>query len=91
MGTQQAHCPPWCVAVHAIEDEGITARHRSPITDVAALQPEGAATLMLEVHRTEGEPTTWVYIGDGERQFLELSIESAQRVALALDRVLAAS
>ena len=45
---------------------------------------------MLELHRTEGEPTTWVYIGDGERQFLELSVESALRVAAALESVGAA-
>lgn len=87
MSTQLLHCPPWCVAVHAVEDEGTVTRHRSNIVDVAAIQPAGATALMLEVHRTEGEPTTWVYVGDGERQYLELSVESAVRVAAALERV----
>lgn len=87
MNKQLPHCPPWCVAVHDVEDEGALSRHRSHIVDVAAVQPAGATTLLLEVHRTEGEPTTWVYVGDGERQYLELSIESAVRVAAALERV----
>lgn len=87
MSTQRPTCPRWCVAVHASEDESAISRHRSAIVDVAALQPAGATTLMLELHRTEGELTTWVYIGDGERQFLELSVESALRVAAALESV----
>ena len=85
----QGACPPWCVADHRGELEGGVVRHRGPTVSLGVLlrHPDGrpqSAELMIEVHRSEGEQTTWVYVGDGTDQRLELSIESTALLAQAL-------
>jgi hypothetical protein len=40
------------------------------------------------LHRRVGAPTTWVYVGDGAEQALELTVDSWRRLVPALDRVL---
>ena len=87
----QGACPPWCVADHRGELEGGAVRHRGPTVSLGVLlrhpdATEAPAELLVEVHRSEGDETTWVYVGDGTDQRLELSVESAAR----LSRVLAA-
>lgn len=51
---------------------------------------ERTATTDLAVclHRLDGGPTTWVYVGDGAEQSLELTVDSWRRLVPALDRVL---
>jgi hypothetical protein len=44
--------------------------------------------LAVVLHRRDGEPTTWLYVGDGAEQLLELTVESWARLAPALDRAL---
>jgi len=39
---------------------------------------------MIELYRVADGPTTWVYVGDGVEQRLELSVESAARFVIAL-------
>jgi len=53
-----------------------------------ALDRTAAAELAVCVHRRDGARTTWVYVGDGAVQHLELSAESWHRLMPALDRVL---
>jgi hypothetical protein len=85
---EPAECPAWCVADHRPVAEGgedeRTRRHRSAIVDLPAIAPDGALELMIELHRVDGETTTWVYVGDGTDQRLELSVESAARLVAAL-------
>lgn len=80
-----SNCPTWCVADHAAEDES-RVRHRSATIDVAVVAPDRAMELMIELYRLDAEPTTWVYIGDGTDQRLELSRESVARLAAVLMR-----
>jgi len=86
-------CPEWCIAHHDDEDEGGVRRHRSAAVDLGVIErsvaSRGEATeLAIEMHRTAGESTTWIYVGDGFDQYLELSTESTQRLAAVLTRML---
>jgi len=85
---EPAECPAWCVADHRPVAEGgedeRSRRHRSAIVDVAAIAPDRALELMIELYRIADGPTTWVYVGDGVEQRLELSIESAARLVATL-------
>lgn len=47
-----------------------------------------ATELAVCLQRRDGGPTTWVYVGDGTHQALELSADSWHRLLPALDRVL---
>jgi hypothetical protein len=47
-----------------------------------------ATELAVCLQRRDGAPTTWVYVGDGTHQALELSTGSWRRLLPALDRVL---
>jgi hypothetical protein len=53
-----------------------------------ALDRTAAADLAVCLHRRDGARTTWVYVGDGAVQHLEMSAESWHRLMPALDRVL---
>lgn len=53
-----------------------------------ALDRTATADLAVCVHRRDGSPTTWVYVGDGAVQHLELTADSWHRLMPALDRVL---
>jgi hypothetical protein len=76
---QPTNCPPWCVADHAVDDDFV-ARHRSRIHDLAVIAPDRGFDLMIEFSRLGDEPSTWVYLGDGTDQRLELSLESVRRL-----------
>jgi hypothetical protein len=85
-------CPEWCVAQHEVEDEGGVRRHRSAAVSLGVIEKNlasaGEATeVAIEMHRTEGESTTWVYVGDGFDQYLEVSLESVRRLVATLARV----
>lgn len=47
-----------------------------------------ATELAVCLQRRDGAPTTWIYVGDGTHQALELSTGSWRRLLPALDRVL---
>ena len=80
---EETQCPAWCVADHATEDEGI-ARHRAAIVDVPVVSSSGAASLMIELHMLDGEPSAWVYVGDGVHEAIEISRESVNRLVQQL-------
>jgi len=90
MGRRAARdsCPRWCVADHGAEDEFGEVRHRSAIRSVPAVSRDRAGPkaidLLLEVHSSERDATVWLYLGDGEDQRLEVTLDSAGRVAAAL-------
>jgi hypothetical protein len=84
-------CPPWCVADHAHEDDPGRARHRSRTVVVPgiAIQPGERRTvesieILIEVHADEGDPVVGVYIGDGERNGLDITTETADRLVRRL-------
>lgn len=53
--------------------------------------PEGPRLVDLAVclQRRDGAATTWLYVGDGERQALELCVDSWARLLPAVTRALA--
>jgi hypothetical protein len=53
-----------------------------------ALDRTATTELTVCVHRRDGGRTTWVYVGDGAVQALELSAESWARLLPAVDRAL---
>ncbi|WP_282946337.1 DUF6907 domain-containing protein [Cellulomonas endometrii] len=44
--------------------------------------------LAVALHRRDGAATTWLYVGDGAEQSLELTVESWARLVPALERAL---
>jgi len=90
-------CPPWCVADHALDEEGGTLRHRGPTTVVPGIALSSsppheaqAVELLIEVHADDGDPLVAVYIGDGV-DGLDLTTETAGRLVRRLVEVLRTS
>jgi hypothetical protein len=88
-------CPPWCVADHADEDEPGASRHRSETVVVPgiAVRPGSRRTveaveILIELHAEHGDPVVGVYIGDGERDGLDITLETADRLVRRLTEVL---
>jgi hypothetical protein len=84
-------CPPWCVADHADEDELGAARHRSQTVVVPgiAIRPGERRTvesieILIELHAEEGDPVVGVYVGDGQRDGLDITTETADRLVRRL-------
>ncbi|PJJ61923.1 DUF6907 domain-containing protein [Compostimonas suwonensis] len=83
---QQTPCPPWCVQEHADADPPADRRHVGsghPVPVVLAPGGRAVATsaeLSMIVWRFDGSPETWVYLGDGTGQRIEVSLESARRL-----------
>ena len=48
------------------------------------IAPDRGLELLIELSRIDDEPTTWVYIGDGTDQRLEISRESVARLVAVL-------
>jgi len=91
-GERREGCPEWCVADHDEEDEGERVRHRSVVTEVSVIERNVASAgdttvLVIEMYRFDGESTTWVYVGDGFDQYLEVSLESIARLLVELARL----
>lgn len=95
-------CPPWCVVMHEQRDHVRDRRHVSasltvPVTELRGIgdptTPEEdqalAEELALCLHRRVGSRDTWLYVGDGRHQGLELSTDSWARVVPAVDRMVA--
>jgi hypothetical protein len=84
-------CPPWCVADHADEDDPGTARHRSQTVVVPGISIRSgerrtveSIEILIELHAEEGDPVVGVYIGDGHREGLDITTETADRLVRAL-------
>jgi hypothetical protein len=95
-------CPSWCVGGHRESDHPDDRQHRSASTPVpvvvrrTTLERDGlvraaeAAEFEVGLSRADGEPDTWLYVGEGPGASIELSAESARRLlAAAAERVAA--
>lgn len=78
-------CPSWCVADH--DDAPASAAHVGRGRPVPVLQRQprwdagfDAALGEVVVVRGQDEHGSWVYVGDGATQWLEMSVESWRRV-----------
>ena len=89
-------CPAWCAGGHREGDHPDDRQHRSaslavPVvlrrTELAAdslRRTVEAADFEVGLSRVDGEPETWLYLGDGPGRSLELSAESAHRLIEAV-------
>ena len=59
-------------------------RHRSSTIELPVIAPDRGLDLLIELSRIGDEPTTWVYVGDGTDQRLEISRESVARLVAVL-------
>ncbi|WP_139240929.1 DUF6907 domain-containing protein [Actinomyces glycerinitolerans] len=87
-------CPEWCTADHQIQSPD-DLLHEAPALAVPCVQIQRArgdgsparsavpAKLSVVQYQYHGDTETWVYIGDGFSG-LDLSLESARRLAAAL-------
>ncbi|MDJ1372345.1 hypothetical protein C7K25_13365 [Gulosibacter molinativorax] len=57
-------------------------------TDANLAQRVSGEEYEVGLSRRDGSDTTWVYIGAGPREYLELSLESARQLADVLARQL---
>lgn len=87
-------CPPWCVADHAVEDEGGVRRHRGSTTVVHGIalrttppHDTHGVELLIELHSIDADPVVAVYIGDGD-EGLDLTTETASRLVRRLNETL---
>lgn len=98
---QRDECPPWCDGDHREQDHEEDHAHRSTRASIAAiartvarsasdLPVDGAEAVDLEVAvwQRDGSHQTWVYIGSGPSQCIEISVSSARRVMSALSALL---
>lgn len=92
---QREECPPWCVVAHADDDHPHDRKHvgRQRTTAVLALsdaERPGAPDvwrsdeLAAFLHRRDGEFATAVYIGDGERQRVEVEAGALSAIIASL-------
>jgi len=93
-------CPAWCSADHAEQAYAGDRVHTSDTLDVPAIvrvtDCRGGKTwhhvdgteVTVALSRRVGERETWLYIGTPDRQELELTLESAERLAEAIGAVL---
>lgn len=89
-------CPPWCVVDH--DDVGVAGAHVSAGVDVPVIQllgsgggaeTEACATDVTVIRQQrDSDPVPWVYVGDGFRQYLELSAVSWQRLLPVIAEVI---
>lgn len=88
--THGEHCPIWCVVDHQPDDHPDDRWHDSAMSyvDVVVRLPDSteASELTIVTSRRFGDVADWTFIGesDSNRQRLELSRESAQRLVTAL-------
>lgn len=96
---QTEACPPWCVVDHREDDHPDDRVHDSASRHISALlhpsqrlarEGDGSevSELLVVTSRRAGDEVDWTYIGepDRSRQYLNLSRESARRLASALTR-----
>ena len=96
---QQDDCPVWCVAVHRDADHPDDRKHTSAIRAVPVIQlcasgPTGTdaprtTELVILLQRRDGAPDTWLYVGDGNEQSIEVTPECWRRLVGQVSDVLA--
>ncbi len=59
-----------------------------PGTGAEGADRTATTDLAVALHRRDGGPVTWLYVGDGAEQVLDLTVESWSRLVPALDRAL---
>jgi hypothetical protein len=95
---QQDDCPAWCVVVHRDDDHPHDQKHISavravPVVQLCATGPNGAdarkaAELVVVLQRRDGTTDTWLYVGDGDTQSIEVSPDCWRRLLGQLNEVL---
>ncbi len=97
---QRSPCPEWCVIDHAEEDHPDDRAHRdagreipvrlrvSDFSGSQATEHLREERLVLGRWQRDGESRTWYFLGNDHGVALELSEDSARRVAEELARVL---
>tara|TARA_B100000614_G_scaffold179483_1_gene160287 strand:+ start:6330 stop:6659 length:330 start_codon:yes stop_codon:yes gene_type:complete len=95
-------CPVWCATQHDHADEEWDGHHTSAPVVVPAVaarisqvtggtierHAEVAEFTVLAQRRADEPADTWIII-EGERQWMEITLESARRIYLELGRLLA--
>ena len=95
-------CPAWCAVDHSEEDHPDDRSHRTDAPSVPVIArtrrfDDGLAfeteAMDFEVgmSRRDGDADTWIYVGAGGEQQIEVSRESARRLLRALDARLRAT
>lgn len=95
-------CPAWCCKRHCDDDLPDDRVHETneptvPVTRIDhRLEPDGGVRRLLRAsdfeivrYRLVGDDEEWVYVGDGalREQHLEVSLESASRLARRLSLI----
>jgi hypothetical protein len=99
---QRDECPAWCAVDHREDDHPDDRSHRTDTPAVPVIArarrfddglvfETGAMEFEVGVSRPDGEVDTWIYVGAGPGQQLEVSRESAKRLLRALDAQLRAT
>ena len=98
---QVDRCPPWCIGGHGERDHPDDRVHRSlgvtvpavvrrPILTPTSLDFDVAsAEIEVGLARLDGDTHTWVYIGSGPGESIEISAESAAELVRVLSNELA--
>lgn len=93
---QNDPCPRWCAGDHLESDLPEDRVHRAPGVAVPVVSRRTDTDLVRTAHpeeyeiglsRADGSTETWVYIGAGPGEYLEVSVESARRLIAALQHV----
>lgn len=87
---QQDDCPSWCVVAHHEDDHPDDRKHLSatrtvPVIELTADGQTGrdvprAAELVVLMQRRDGVADTWLYVGDGSDQLLQMTPGSWRRL-----------
>jgi hypothetical protein len=89
-------CPAWCVVDHREDDHPDDRVHRTDAPSVPVIarsrrfDPDltfevDAADFEVGVSRRDGDVETWIYVGGGSGQQIEITRESAARLVRALN------
>lgn len=97
---QADDCPPWCTVAHHERDHPDDRVHRgSPVSvpvvhrrvrfDAAGIHRDAeTAEFDVALSRVDGEAETWLYAGAGPALAIDVTAESAERLARAIGEVL---
>ncbi len=87
---QQDDCPSWCAVAHHEDDHPDDRKHVSvtrtvPVVELAVDGPTGrdvprATELVVLAQRRDGAVDTWLYVGDGREQLLQVTPGSWRRL-----------
>lgn len=95
---QQSPCPAWCSGGHDDADHPDDRVHRSSSTSVPVISRrligvdpteyvQGISDYEVGLVRRDGESMTWLFIGSGPEEYVEVSLESGHGLWEAVRRV----